>query len=271
MSLAVAAWNVKSGLGNPETSSEIIAAVDAMDVDVAIFSEAYTAGETDNLEAALAGFRALGYTSVVHAENDDADHRLDRRATMVISRVGGSIDVVRLVSRNAMLLELIDPDTDVRLKMVGAHLDDRRETTRVKQTTLASQLLEGDPALVVGDLNAMPRIGFRQNFLNDLRPLTTRLPYQYPTELEPKISKLNRFSNIAYRLGDMATGDAIAVLRSAGFIDADHRYSPTFKGVAQLDHILVKRGDSEVSAANFQRYPKKKLSDHRAISATILT
>lgn len=147
--------------------------------------------------------------------------------------------------------------------MIGVHLDDRKETTRVEQTqALLAQIDPNKPTVIMGDMNSMHRDDPRAIALRMATPVVELLPQGEPGKPQSKIA---RVGSLATRLTGMAEGGPIAVLEEAGYRDADAKRQAT-KSFVQLDHIMVPEW---MVTEDFVVQPMKGLSDHSAVFVTV--
>lgn len=276
MAVELMAWNVRDGFGDAERSTELVEQVKLHAPDLAFFSEAVSEEkiQSEEFSHSLETFRTLGYVAA-HSLYDDDDGRLDRHGALMLNRLSGArlrhSSVLRMHSRNALQWHYADPATNVVVRVAGAHLDDRREQRRLLQAvTLIESMKSSDsaaeetPQIIAGDLNAMHGHNAKARLLRAVKPLAELLPTSEPGQLT---SRTARIGSLATRLCGMADGSTLDFIEQMGFTDIDFRHRPT-KGFANLDHIFISAG---LSSENFCVHDKHPYSDHRAISAKIVT
>lgn len=266
--LKVASHNLADALSNAEKIPAFLDSVKSLNPDVLVMPEAYAEDKItylENVEESL----GRGRYSFVHTLNQDSDGRQDRHGTAVLYKT--SLDVrkavaIRLATRNALQLHIADDESDQVVNLIGAHLDDRHEASRLSQVGVAlAGVSTMHPSIFVGDLNAMNKRDRKRLVPRLAYPFARLLPAKDPVPGE-KITKLERLGSLSQRLGEMALGTTIELFISAGMEEVGH-YEPTMmlKGrpLFNLDHILSSRMD----AANFQVDTVGGLSDHCRISA----
>jgi endonuclease/exonuclease/phosphatase family metal-dependent hydrolase len=272
MSLKVATWNTLRGLADEARSNEQLELIKHMDADVALFTEAYGDTEESALAPALDVLSGLGYL-LKTATYDDHDERQDRHGYLAISRVSSEFRVMSLFSRSVIAGMIIDPDTFEPIEFVGAHLDDRAESRRIKAVEdLPSIIGRQGPAIFAGDLNTFDGASRRAHLVRRLAPVAHLLENGEPVfgaEYKSLRDKFARAGSLGRRMGEMAEGTAFAALQKQGFTDADALQQPTYSfrshDLLQLDHIMTR----ELVVSDFTVYADRCGSDHYAISATI--
>lgn len=286
MAIEIAAWNVKDGFSDPDRIPVLRAAIDRHRPDVMVFSEAYAAAATAQLDNVFEDFDKRDY-AFGHTLYEDDDARKDRHGLIVIASkelLSGPFAALRLASRYALQAWLTDPATEEAVSFTGAHFDDRSEDRRLGMVQalkphIAPEGMVLEPVVLAGDLNSMHRtdpLARKLRTLRPLRPLLKLLSIE-PDPTNP-IGGVRRKASLAYRLTDMATGKTMAELESWGLRDADPGHVPTIpaeKPTAQLDHVLVSRRIHVVrydvmdynAAADHGIY--QPVSDHRGIAATL--
>ncbi|HUD10226.1 MAG TPA: endonuclease/exonuclease/phosphatase family protein [Candidatus Saccharimonadales bacterium] len=282
MSIKVAAWNLKNGLGDETRSGQIVEEIKKLDADIVVLPEA---SQEEDLQDVVDELRQEftennGYVvddgyMVGAALYEDKDRRLDRHGMIVLNRlfIGSCVVEESLGDRNGMYVETSDPDTSTPFTFhaFGVHFDDRSEASRLQQAQATDFFLrrfDGTPRIIAGDFNSMPRQAIRSG----VGRVARLLPARYPTTERPHISPIKRGANVLHRFGAMASGGTLQMLEAVGFEDADPDHQPTWPNAHprfQLDHIMV---SGEAHAFPFQVHDRSDgLSDHRAISATIET
>lgn len=285
MSVEVAAWNLREGLADADRAQRLAEAICGLDKDVVVLSDAYWLGNplhdarSEAAQTALERFRTAGYEI---AEAEYGDHRLWPGHYMtVLSRLAiNRVSTVRLGVRNAVDLKLKDPDTNVDLRIVGAHFSDYSEQRRLVQVEDLLSLVDlEEPTVLAGDLNAMPGNSRRAKLLRSklLRAAAPWVPGRPPrAEDEPLFESLKT----AVRLTDMASGTTLEELDRAGLHDTGsndtssrHRSTmPSWLPFLQLDHILA---SSHLEPSGFRVHNTfslpRQLSDHRPVSVKLET
>ncbi len=250
MRTTLSAWNVKGALEYEERANQAVRDIDDLDSDVLVLSEAFHDGISPEAEI---GLRGLGYS--ITAVNRQPDDSRKYRMTALLDRTGSKVQPIQLGERAAVSCT----NDGAGLHVVGAHLSDESEASRVNSIDKYLEIVNPDiPSVLMGDLNAM----FGDTRLAKLLrlPGVGRLSGLVPNE---------RLISLSSRLISMASGETIAKLDKAGYVDADHKYQPTMKfgrfAVAQLDHILH---NPHATSSSFERHDSS-LSDHMAIKAVI--
>ncbi len=275
--IKIASWNICDGLTNPDAMPAVVERIKGLEADIVALPEAFNeaadtgdAGKAALLEEALSSFEAEGYRvrSVLY---NDTDGRKDRHGFTMLNRESESeMHVVDLGNRRVLGAYV----GGLSLHVVGVHLDDRAEVTRLEQASnLVGSLDEDDHNVLMGDFNAMHHHDIRARLLRMTGPTVRLLPSVDPGEQAPNLAKLRRIGSLSQRLAGMATGSALQYLHDVGYRDVDEQLRPT-KGPVQLDHILtnfdelhrghyLNVGDYRVDESSAGE------SDHRPISAVV--
>lgn len=160
-----------------------------------------------------------------------------------------------------------DPETGRIVNIIGAHLDDRHEATRLEQAKVAIAGINPNlPSVFAGDCNSMNKRDWKRFVpLVFGKFIAPHLPVKDPGE---ETSKLERIGSLTRRLGEMAIGDTVELFLEARLHEAG-RYERTMMfgrlPLFNLDHMFVSRMD-----ANFAKPDKVGgLSDHCRISADL--
>ena len=282
MSVKVAAWNVKRGLGN-EYEGLIFNGLDQLNADVVVLSEAYSTNDTtpDGLEEDVIGrvsefAERQGYDYIAQTPYQESGLRSPNESEpgeqtylMVLGReVIKSANLIRLYNRDALDLNIVDQQTGISIQGIAAHFDDRHEYYRQKMTIdLISNLDPNRPSLLMGDLNAM-----------NANSSAARLLRTNAARYIANHSFTERMKSITSRSIEMANGSILRGLEQYGFEDAARFGESTVKlaGIpfGRIDYIMVARSKTKnykdivaepVCVRNFRG------SDHKAISAVIRT
>jgi endonuclease/exonuclease/phosphatase family metal-dependent hydrolase len=275
MSLKIASWNVEGRLsaenGSPRRgAAQIVESIRALDADVLVLLEAYSEVSLEALPAATE-LADMGYQLRSVPYGEDFTERLDayapRLSLLLLSRLAiRECEAIPLGTDRTGIVATVEYAPDQVLRIIGVHLDDREEATRVVQvqdlvkTVCRSPL----PTVVMGDFNAMHG--------DDVWPskfLQTRVVRALAHIVLPQISR---------RAVEMARGDTLHLLESAtDLADADGRHQPTttpkMRGrewmpsirLMQIDHIFK---TSNVTVEEFA-VASDGGADHRAISAYV--
>ena len=253
--MKIASWNLKCGLSDADSVSNIYDGLGRLDADIVFMPEAFdNTGQPVDPDFA----QPLGYAALLSTGYEDAEeHPSGEQYILALSRVEARMEVVRLDSRNA--LKATFDIEDETASVTGVHCDDRNELTRMGMVNayLANRDTSVGSALI-GDKNAMHG--------NDPRARALSHPIVRSTAaaLPP-----GRMRSLATRLTDMATGDVMRTLEEAGFQDADPRHRPTMLlggfAVVQLDHFMY---DERLQVHSFQ-VERLRGSDHLAVSGEL--
>lgn len=284
-SLKVATWNIRDGLSggqdtSPEDMQAVVERIKTLEADIITLPEGFHAdartGDDQKAEIlADASSRLLdaGYDAHRVLYND-ADGRKDRHGFALLTRLRGTENAVRAIELGSRTV-LGQHIGALALDIVGVHLDDRRELTRMEQTkALLAQLDAENHNVVMGDFNAMHRTDSKARILRLMRPFARALPVVDPGETAPNLAKLRRVGSLSSRLTDMANGSTMNRFRAADYIDVDEQHQPT-RGPVQLDHILTNFHSKNNAAAyldigDYQVHEVTSVeSDHRPVSAVI--
>lgn len=169
MALRFVAWNLEGRFttylrGKRGQPHHILQAVGDLSPDVAIFPEAYVNSPDDMINETL---EKWGYTW-----HDTPYHDIDRDAAEVglfgephmriISRVPIlNAQVHRWGNvRNMITFEVADPGNDQRILVLGVHLDDRTEASRLLQASDITDYLKDktQPIVMLGDFLSLIHI-----------------------------------------------------------------------------------------------------------------
>jgi endonuclease/exonuclease/phosphatase family metal-dependent hydrolase len=275
MSLKIASWNVEGRLsvanGSPRRgTAQIIESIRALDADVLVLLEAHSEVSLDTLPAATE-LADMGYElrSIPYGEDfaERPDAYAPRLSLLLLSRLAiRECEAIPLGTDRTGIVATVECASDRVLRIIGVHLDDREEATRVAQMQdLVKAVCRSPlPTVVMGDFNAMHG--------DDVWPskfLQTRVVRALAHIVLPDVSR---------RAVEMARGDALHLLESAtGLTDADERHQPTttpkMRGrewmpsirLMQIDHIFT---STQVAIEEFA-VAGDGGADHRAISAYV--
>lgn len=275
MILQIASWNIEGRLSKTNTKKrgspdQITNSIRKIDADVLVLLEAHSENSLDNLESvqqlADMGYRlfSVPYQDDLASRSDTYTHQL---SLMLLSRLPiDSFKTIRLGdTRNALIATMQDKSKQP-FRIIGLHLDDRSESTRLRQVQDLSKIIYESqlPTIVVGDFNAMHG--------EDLWPAKL---------LRSKSSQLLAnfiLPNITLRTIEMARGETLKLLQiNTGLRDVDTKHRPTttpkMRGLEwmpsirliQIDHIFV----SNNIKVNRFKIAHDGGSDHRAITANL--
>ena len=267
--LTVYVWNVKDGLGDPTRAASIAEKVAQVNPDIAIFPEGTKEHQSVMPEAA----RILTDVGALHVRPyDDIDGRRDRHSLVALARPEfGKPEIDKGLGRSTMVFAEAEGFTVAGMHGFDRHgswPDDPEEARKRQMRVLLGReaFRRGGPAIIMGDLNTMHKGDPIARKLQLVKPLADRLPSQDPGMVQ---TRLERLGSLAQRLCSMAAGDMLLDIRRDGFYDADSFHQPTMNQgplAVQLDHILLR----EAGARIFTVHPHDGLSDHHAISATVV-
>jgi endonuclease/exonuclease/phosphatase family metal-dependent hydrolase len=273
MSIKIASWNIEgrlSGTGAKRrgTPEKIIDMIRRINADVLVLIEAHGETSLDNLKSRQK-LQDMGYHLNNVPYQDDTPSRADTSAEllslMLLSKFPvEKFDIIRLGDfRNAFSAQIQYKEQSFRI--FGIHLDDRQETTRLKQIDDLEKIINQSklPTVVVGDFNAMHGDDIWPKLLHS-RPVKSLAKLLVPA--------------ISLRASEMATGNTLRLLQlTTGLTDADPRHRPTttpkMRGqewlpsirLIQIDHIFVSK---KIKVNNFKIMPDGG-ADHRAIVAEL--
>jgi endonuclease/exonuclease/phosphatase family metal-dependent hydrolase len=277
MQLKITSWNIEGrlsevGLKRRGSSDQIIASIKKLDADVVVLLEAHSEASLDNLESSQQLIE-MGYYLYNAPYQDDTPMRTDTNASllslMLLSKLPvDEFKIIRLADlRNALVAILHDPKTDKQFRVIGVHLDDRAEATRLQQINDLSKIINQSnlPTIVVGDFNAMHG--------KDLWP--AKLLGSKSAQLLANFI----LPSITLRAIEMTRGETLNLLQSSTSLrDADPHHRPTttpkMRGLEwlpsvrliQIDHIFI---STKIEVKKFQ-IASDGGADHRAISATLI-
>lgn len=274
MAIRLASWNIEGRLSDTGFSKrakpkQIVAAIKKIDADLLVLLEAHSETSLNNLKPARQ-LTDMGYRLYNVPYEDDTALRKDiytkRISLMLLSKLSvDKFEIIRLADKRNAFVAIIHKDKTDPFRLIGLHLDDRSESTRLNQVAdLSKTINQSDlPTVVVGDFNAMHG--------DDLWP--AKLLRSKPVRLLSKIILTSIFPKVI----EMAQGKTLQLLQlSTNLRNADTRHRPTttpkMRGrewlpsirLIQIDHMFI---SPEIKVANFQIAPDYG-ADHRAIIAT---
>jgi endonuclease/exonuclease/phosphatase family metal-dependent hydrolase len=275
MLLKIASWNIEGRLSNiglqPQrgSSSQIIQQIKSINADLLILLEAHSELTLDDLKSHHQ-LTSMGYKIYNVPYGDDTPKRQDaavpRLSMMFLSKLPvKKFDIIKLGNfRNAFMAQV---GSDKLIQVVGLHLDDRSENTRLQQIGDLIKIIGQPklPTIVSGDFNAMHgEDRWPAHFLRN--PIVQAITHIV-------------LPNLAERATEMARGETIKLLESkTGLVDADKSHRPTttpkMRGqewlpsirLIQIDHMFISK---DITVKHFQVMPDGG-ADHRAIVADYL-
>lgn len=272
MSLKIASWNIEKrlsllderGRGTPEAILEQISLLDA---DILVLPEVFEGKSDQGVDARL---REHGY-NWRDVEYLDKGREEERSFLRILSRLPiVASEIVRLGDIRNTLIVTIRVGRGRKLRVIGMHLDDRSETSRLQQLhDLIPKVNETDvPTIVLGDWNAMHGEDWRARLIHG--QFVRRLIRLVPSFV---------IRDILIRLSDMARGSALrSVEEETTLRDLDVSHHPTttpkMRGIewmpsiplVQIDHIYATPSVTKLTPVVVARDGG---SDHRAISCNI--
>lgn len=276
MNLKIASWNVECKLsetsrtkrGHPD---QIMAMIRKINADVLMLIEAHIEDSLEDIKHHKK-LLSMGYQIYnVPYQNDTPDKLKFEDAPlslMLLSKLPmDNCRTIRLADkRNALTAVITDPKSKQQFRMIGIHMDDRSEETRLKQAKELSVIINESklPTVMVGDYNAMHGEDIWPAKLLRSRPIKKMSNYVLPA--------------ISIRAVEMARGEALRILESAtGLHDADPTHRPTttpkMRGfewlpsirLIQIDHMFI---SDSIKVNNFH-VAADGGADHRAIIAEL--
>lgn len=276
MSLRIASWNIEGKLtdtGQKKRGSvkQIITTIKQLDADVLVLLEAHGEASLENLEPSQQ-LIDMGYQLYNAPYEDDSHRRQDaffpNSSLMLLSKLPvKQFEIIRLANSRNAFAATIQTKTDQSFRIIGLHLDDRSEITRLNQVNdLANIVGQSKLAtVIVGDFNAMHGEDLWPAQLLRSKPMHWLANFILP--------------NISLKAIEMARGETLKLLQSrTGLRDADTRHRPTTTPkmrdldwmpslrLIQIDHIFV---SSRFEVKQFQIAPDGG-ADHRAIIANVV-
>jgi len=271
----IASWNVEGRLSQKNTLTrgmpdDIIDAIKNINADIMVLLEAHSENSLSELKSSQKLYD-MGYKIYNAPYQDDLNTRTDTYASqlslMLLSKLQiEKFEVIRLGNIRNAITAIVKSKSNQNFRIIGIHLDDRLESTRIKQVIDLLKVIKRTvmPTVVMGDFNTMHR--------EDLWPskfLRTGLIRLLAHIFLP---------NISLRATEMARGEALDILKkNTGLIDADKRHRPTttpkIRGfewlpnirLIQIDHIFISK---DIKVKNFH-IDTDKGADHRAIVSTL--
>jgi len=276
MPLKISSWNIEgrlshSGAKHRGTPDKIFSAIKKLDADILVLLEAHSEESLDDIAHAKQ-LANLGYAVHSVPYQDDTylrhDTYTDKLSLMLLSKLPiEKFEIIRLANVRNAFTAIINTDKNMtKIRVIGLHLDDRQESTRLSQVADLSIIINQSqmPTIVLGDFNAMHgEDKWPAKFLKN-KNITNILKIASPV--------------IAGRAIEMASGTALKLLESnTNLVDVDGLHRPTttpkFRGaewlpsirLIQIDHIFA---SPSIKIASFE-ISSDAGSDHRAISTTI--
>ncbi|MEI6053995.1 MAG: endonuclease/exonuclease/phosphatase family protein [Candidatus Saccharibacteria bacterium] len=273
--MIIASWNIEGRLSDISSThrgspDKIISFIKYINADIILLLEAHNDDRLDNKISQE--FINFGYKIYEVPYEDDMKFRHDsiedKSSLLLLSKLTiKNFKIIRLGNlRNALTFITYDIVTDKEIRLIGIHLDDRQEKTRIKQIKDLSLIINNSqiPTIVMGDFNAMHG--------SDIWPAGF---------LKSNIMKfISHFiiPDISSKAIGMAKGESLALLESStSLVDLDPKHRPTTTPkmrahqwlpsirLMQIDHIYASK---TIKSKNFKIY-KDGGSDHRAISSCI--
>ncbi len=274
--IKLTSWNIEGRLnesssGYRGSSKQIVQTIEKLDSDIVLLLESHQEKSIRDLPDQFNKLQNMGYKIYESNYSDDLHARKDTYAKRLSMLLLSKFDVteyktIRLGNlRNAIVANIKISDSN-EIRIVGVHLDDRSEKTRLMQAAdLIKTINESSmPTVLMGDFNAM-----HGDDILPARFLKNKLVKSISRYLLP---------NISLRAIEMASGTTLKLIESqTNLVDVDPRHQPTttpkMRGLQwmpsvrliQIDHIY-KTPDIKIS--QFKIAPDGG-SDHRAISADI--
>lgn len=268
--MKIASWNIEGRLSDitlkKRGSDNILKTIKDIDADILVLLEAHSEISFDNLASQKEKLKKMGYSiNSVPYEDDMAtrsDSIIKRSSLILLSKLPiQKFEIIRLANlRNALMA------TIGGFRIIGLHLDDRLELTRLNQMKDLVSIIgkSNAPTIVMGDFNAMHGTNlWPAGFLRN-RPIRLMSKFIFPA--------------ISIKAVEMARGEALQLLQdSTNLIDADPRHQPTttpkMRGrewlpsirLIQIDHIFASKN---IQIKNFQ-ISVDGGADHRAIIADV--
>lgn len=272
----IAAWNVEGRLSHQEAKTrskpdDIVNAIKGIDADILVLIEAHSENSLSELKSSQQLYD-MGYKIFNAPYQDDLITRTDtytsQLSLMLLSKLQvEKFEVIRLGNVRNAINATIKSKNNQQFRVIGVHLDDRLETTRINQVIDLLKIIKRSvmPTVLMGDFNTMHG--------EDIWPakfLRTGIIKAFAHILLPKIS---------LRATEMARGEALSILKNnTGLVDVDKRHRPTttpkVRGLEwlpsikliQIDHMFISKN---IKVKSFH-IDSDKGSDHRAIISTLL-
>lgn len=279
MAIEALVWDVNNGFSEAELAQPLVAAVVAVDPDVAIFPRAYSSqAPAEKIDTIRQSFAAVapGYAWA------NVEYLADRPTNLLMltrRTVLRAADSFTIADRPALKQSLVDQDTGLTIDCIGLDLDARREATRQDEVHDLLAHLGGKRTLVAGNFHAMLRLRPTRNMHPTPRHIRfaahyARLAERFQQRQSSESSRLGALSAKYRQLGETASGKTMSRLIEAGFFDADAHYEPTEPAenpVIQSTHLMLKRGQFIVNQFNtlHDAAAVALAPDNRAITATV--
>lgn len=277
MAIDIGSWNTEQRLTlltdkERGTPGHILDGIEALNRGVLVLPEAFQEAPAEGVNERLA---AMGY-EWFDVRNDDSGREEEYADAMPYTRILSRLAIKASSEerfgglRNTPIIEVEDPATSKRVRVIGIYLRDDSESMRLAQARDIADYLERTPdmpTVALGDWNAMHLRG-RARIIGSrvMRIAAKQIPQSH-------------IRYVAERFTDMASGEVLAEFeRRTGMRDLDSHYQPTttpkMRGImekfpsvrmAQIDHIYA---TPDVDSQGV-RVHSDRGSDHRAITTTV--
>lgn len=263
--------NALDGFSKSDTAEEYLEIMQSIQPDVAVFTEAYKAGDETAIKKPVEQLESLGY-KVFHGPYDEQDGRKDRHCIMLVARTSLlSTKKPRLtrVGEHNIVESWLTLKKGQHIHLLGMHLNDRNEAKRQAELDDLLRLINiHTPTILTGDMNTIHKKEAKGKTFRKAKwvHLLVRLklhPKTDPTG-RPMPNNRGRRGSIFYRIHEIASGKTIRRLEENGLTDTDPTHLPTFPAhtpYAQLDHTLISH---HFVVSRFERLAEGS-SDHRGI------
>ena len=273
--IIISSWNVEGHLSDLARkgrggTKQIVDEIKNIRADIFVLLEAHSNKSIKKLPS-YREFLNMGYSVYDVEYDDDLDSRTDtyahRLSMLFLCKYPISkIEIHKLGKLRNCFVAIVNVGSNKQLRVIGIHLDDRSEETRLEQAYDLTGIINSSsiPTVLLGDFNAMHGEDFWPSKL-----MQTKLSKTASNFIFPKLSK---------RVIEMAEGKTLKFIESNTDLteaDASHQATITPKNrnykflpsvpLIQIDHIFVSKGVK----INKYLVTKDSGSDHRAIVADL--
>jgi endonuclease/exonuclease/phosphatase family metal-dependent hydrolase len=266
--MKVASFNVDNGFYDPKRAKKLARGIEKIDADIVVLPEGFDEDEgKPKLPRSLREKYDVQYFPYDQANPMGGREGKGRRrhGFIVLSRVATSVAVINYDSpqRNQLVIDAFGDD--IR-HIGGVHFDDRWAGKRMSDAQ--TYLEQAHPEVILGTLNALSHETSRESLLGSraIGGVVGALPTA-------------RMRSVAGRVREMATpeDETLAMLRKAGYLDADLLQKPTMKpaigapaaaAALKLDYIMY---DPSFVTVEDHTVHRGGGSDHLAISGDVVS
>jgi endonuclease/exonuclease/phosphatase family metal-dependent hydrolase len=278
VAIKVAAWNIEGRLTQygPLTHGQpvdILSEIKHLNADILVLPEAYLRKPDKTVDDSIKQLK-YEYRDASYG-NQERDWSKEFLSVIPSIRILSKLKILESEIicfgeiRNLITITVQDPKTKKYILIIATHLDDRSETSRLRQSKDISEYIKTKnmPTIMLGDFNAMWIHDIKGRILN--LSLIRFVAYHFPIKI---------IKDFLVRVCEMSKGDTLNFLEKNASLKATTlRHTPTvsprnrtfpwmpYISIFQIDHILI---TNQLASTNMIIINNKN-SDHSIVSATI--